>query len=401
MPRAVSIDVATAVAFVVHVMNAFNELNGGRMNEKKQIFDYFAVIGLPPALTSTRFDGASGQDEEEEADRLRRDLLFPTLDTDAQKTPLDPITDIAVVDQALGERVPEGYDGIWLTPAGHSADLNHGSFSPHPMHLAIRRSRDELPITDIGVFYEDSDVIKDDCHVVRRTVGGNSANVNNATITGNRIFITYRRATEPVCNSFAVTDVCVIIKSKNETPPHSFNEVVKNLNTGLFGASVYLCYKKSMILAPQIRYKPATLFRYPLQNHAEIQYPHMVENFGLPMGANIECWPHRNMVTTPGGKQKPFFSSFVIMLKINDGPVLEKVYGTSLTFHEDFDEAFLTAEQAKLLGYVKNQSGTPSTPNSKKKPPAKTLHSNKCILLLSRHQFFDSFRTFLILDNYN
>ena len=243
-------------------MSAYNELNGvgggGRLNEKNQrIIDYFAVIGLPPALTSTRFDNAGqgqgqgqghghghGQTHEEEADRVRRGLLFPTLDTDAQKTPLEPITDIAVVDSALGERVPEGYDGVWLTPAGHSADLNHGSLSPHPMHLAVRRAKDELPITDIGVFYEDSDQIKDDCYVVRRTVAGNSANVNNATLTGNRIFITYRRATEPACNSFAVTDVCVIIKSKGETAPHSFNEVPKNLNTGMFGASVYLCYRK-------------------------------------------------------------------------------------------------------------------------------------------------------------
>ncbi len=44
---------------------------------------------------------------------------------------------------------------------------------------------------------------------------------------------------------------------KGELAPHTFLEIPKNLNRGLFGASIFLCYKKAWISAPQIKYLPS------------------------------------------------------------------------------------------------------------------------------------------------
>lgn len=72
------------------------------------------------------------------------------------------------------------------------------------------------------------------CEVIQATPYGRCANVNNSSATSQRIFITYRRAL-PVRpqNSLAVTDICVIVTSKGETPPHTFCKVDKNLNCGM------------------------------------------------------------------------------------------------------------------------------------------------------------------------
>lgn len=100
------------------------------------------------------------------------------------------------------------------------------------------------------------------CELITKTVGNNSANVNNSSFSADRIFVTYRRSEELACNLLAVIDVCVIIKSKGEQAPHTFNEIPKNLNRGLFGASVFLCYKKAWIPAPQIKYLPSNYYYY-------------------------------------------------------------------------------------------------------------------------------------------
>ena len=70
--------------------------------------------------------------------------------------------------------------------------------------------------------------------MIQATPYGRCANVNNSSTTSQRIFITYRRA--PLIrpqNSLAVTNICVIVTSKGETPPHTFCKVDKNLNCGM------------------------------------------------------------------------------------------------------------------------------------------------------------------------
>ena len=136
----------------------------------------------------------------------------------------------------------------------------------------------------------------DGCFVIRETGNvrgsGTSANLNTNSLSSQRRYVTYRRANDKVCNSLAAIDICVIIKSKGELAPHSFNEIPKNLNNNLFGASIYICYKKALIPAKHIKYIPKVLFRYP-QSDASLAYkfPQQVSTFGLPMGAMIESWP--------------------------------------------------------------------------------------------------------------
>ncbi|TMW39920.1 hypothetical protein DOY81_015000, partial [Sarcophaga bullata] len=75
----------------------------------------------------------------------------------------------------------------------------------------------------------------------------------------------------------------------------------------------------------------------------------------------------------------PVFSTFV--LTVNDGTY--KVYGSALTFYEDFDESQLTEQQRELLGWDKEFAKHHS------------LHIIKAICLLSHYPFGDTFDNWL------
>src|SRR2546426_956622 len=80
------------------------------------------------------------------------------------------------------------------------------------------------------------------------TLLGRPANVNNS---GSCTFLTFRRAKENApCNQLVVTDICVLLMNKGETPPHAFCLIRKNLNKGMVGSDVFICYKKSMNRPP-------------------------------------------------------------------------------------------------------------------------------------------------------
>lgn len=110
--------------------------------------------------------------------------------------------------------------------------------------------------------YEGKEQLMPDAEVIKESFGNRVANVNNST---SQTFITYRRgsATMP-CNALVVTDICVVITSKGESPPHAFCCIQKNLNKGILGSDVFLCYKKSMNRAKLLTYKPAVLSRYKI-----------------------------------------------------------------------------------------------------------------------------------------
>lgn len=78
--------------------------------------------------------------------------------------------------------------------------------------------------------YDGRERLMADAEMVRESVGGRVANVNNSKAITN---ITYRRAqpTAP-CNALVVVDICVIVTSRGETPPHAFCMIGKNLNKG-------------------------------------------------------------------------------------------------------------------------------------------------------------------------
>uniref|UniRef100_A0A673K0P2 UDENN domain-containing protein n=1 Tax=Sinocyclocheilus rhinocerous TaxID=307959 RepID=A0A673K0P2_9TELE len=95
------------------------------------------------------------------------------------------------------------------------------------------------------------------------------------------------------------------------------------------------------------------------------------------MGAKIECWAPNTRYPLP------VFSTFV--LTNSNG---EKVYGAGIQFYEPYPVDGLSEKQKIQLGLV--------SPVDKKVIPNRTVNTNKCICLLSRWPFFESFRKFLM-----
>ncbi|XP_040826011.1 C-myc promoter-binding protein isoform X6 [Ochotona curzoniae] len=290
--------------------------------------------------------------------------------------PKEPITDVSVIIKSLGEEVPRDYMCIDVTPTGLSADLNNGSLVGPQIYLCYRRGRDKPPLTDLGVLYDWKERLKQGCEIIQSTPYGRPANISGST-SSQRIYITYRRASENMTqNTLAVTDICIIIPSKGESPPHTFCKVDKNLNNSMWGSAVYLCYKKSVAKTNTVSYKAGLICRYPQEDYESFSLPESVPLFCLPMGATIECWP-------PNSKYPlPVFSTFVLT-----GASAEKVYGAAIQFYEPYSEENLTEKQRLLLGLASSADG--------KSDSSRTIHTNKCICLLSHWPFFDAFRKFL------
>ncbi|NXC97749.1 MYCPP protein, partial [Certhia familiaris] len=289
--------------------------------------------------------------------------------------PKEPITDVTVLNKSLGEEVPQGYKCIDVTPSGLSADLNNGSLVGPQIYLCYRRGRDKPPLTDLGVLYDGKERVKQGCEIIQSTPYGRPANISGSA-SSQRVYITYRRASENMTqNTLAVTDICIIIPSKGETPPHTFCKVDKNLNNSMWGSAVYLCYKKSVAKTNTISYKAGLICRYPEEDYESFPLPESVPLFCLPMGATIECWPSNSKYPLP------VFSTFVLT-----GASAEKVYGAAIQFYELYPEENLTEKQKSQLGLAAAVEG---------KDTCRTVQTNKCICLLSHWPFFDAFKKFL------
>uniref|UniRef100_A0A671VLM6 DENN domain containing 4A n=1 Tax=Sparus aurata TaxID=8175 RepID=A0A671VLM6_SPAAU len=323
-----------------------------------RVADYFVVAGLT--------DPSKPLDQEIHFD----DVCHKTA------KPKAPITDVAVMIRSMGEEVPPGFSCIEETPTGHSADLNNGGLMAPQIFLCYRRGRDKPPLTDLGVLYEWKERLKQGCHLIQTTPSGRPANISGNS--SQRIYVTYRRAPESQPHTaLAVTDICIIIPSKGETPPHTFCKVEKNLNSSMWGSSVYLCYKKSVAKTNTVAYKAGLFSRYPEEDYESFPLPESVPLFCLPMGATIECWPANTKYSLP------VFSTFVLT-----GASGEKVYGAAIQFYESYPQECLTDHQRSQLA-----TATDSTTNSTTTP--RSVHTNKCICLLSHWPFFDAFRKFL------
>ncbi|XP_065199879.1 C-myc promoter-binding protein isoform X2 [Planococcus citri] len=324
--------------------------------DERQIADYFVVAGLP----------------ESESDRAEEDSVGNYL-----KQSYDPITDLAVIFPTQGETIPPGFTVIKNTPTGIIADLNHGSLRSPEVFLCFRRGKDKPPLVDIGIMYEGKERILPDSEILLETPTGRCANVNNSSA---KTFVTYRRAQPTMpCNALVVTDICVINVSKGEVPPHAFCIINKNLNKGIVGSEIYLCYKKSMNQAPAITYKPAILSRYPITDKKSFPLPQSVPLFCLPMGATLEVWPFNAQ------QPAPVFSTFV--LTVSDAA--QKVYGSALTFYEEYPEEKVNEKLKQRLCSNFDNKWDASDDNQV------SFHVIKCICLLSHWPFFDAFERFL------
>lgn len=249
--------------------------------DERRIADYFVVAGMPSNP------------------KLLQDNIFNDTSHLRSVNSVAPMTDIGVFFPTLGEMAPEGFEILLQTPSGLDADLNYGSVRTPACFIYFRRGTDKPPLVDIGVMYEGSERIMPDAEVVTETPEKRLANVNN---TAAKTFITYRRAKADMpCNELVVTDLCVLVPSKGERPPHAFCQIHKTLNKGLMGNDVYLCYKKSQNRPKLISYQPEILHRYPFMDYGDFPLSTCpsVPLFCLPMGATLEMWQH---ITTPTGE---------------------------------------------------------------------------------------------------
>ena len=326
----------------------------------KRVADYFVLAGLP----------SSGRQNLDDMNREGSSSPSSSLSSCQ-----DPITDVTVIIRSAGETIPPGWYCIETTPLGFPADLNHGSIRSPSIFICYRRGRDKPPLVDIGILYEGKERVMADSQVVETTLLGKSGNVNNGA--GQRIFLTYRRARDNCpCNQLVVTDICVLLMNKGETPPHAFCLIRKNLNKGMLGSDVFVCYKKSMNRPPLIRFQPSILSRFPLKDYSGYSLPESVPLFCMPMGATIESWSKKSL------HPRPVFSTFVLT---SDTAI--KVYAAAVTFYEVYEgRSDLTAEELLQLEFDETKADDKQD---------KVLMVMKSICILSRWSFFDTFEKFL------
>lgn len=90
------------------------------------------------------------------------------------------------------------------------------------------------------VLYDWKERLKQGCEIIQTTPYGRPANISGST-SSQKIYITFRRASENMTqNTLAVTDICIIVPSKGESPPHTFCKVDKNLNNSMVSNSFVL-----------------------------------------------------------------------------------------------------------------------------------------------------------------
>uniref|UniRef100_A0A4W5MWS8 DENN domain containing 4B n=1 Tax=Hucho hucho TaxID=62062 RepID=A0A4W5MWS8_9TELE len=327
------------------------------MTEEKcpQLVDYFVVAGLAPG-------GSAPLDEEGQQRGCRV---------------VEPVTDLAVIARGLGEEVPEGFTCIEKTQGGHPAELSAGLINNPHMYLCYRRGHDKPPILELGVLYEGKEVVKQGWYMIETTPYSRSASLSSGGPATHRTFLTYRRAPESqALHTLGVTDISLLLPSKGEVAPHTFCRVEKNLNTGIWGPALYLCYKRAVAKANALVYEAGLISRYPEADVESFPLPESVPMFCLPMGVTVESWPLNTKY------QLPVFSTFVLTSACGD-----KVYGAAIQFYEAFPRECLSERQSVRLGLVSVVDRRPIT--------NRTLQVKKSVCVLSHWPFFTVFQKFL------
>ncbi|XP_044278695.1 DENN domain-containing protein 4B [Varanus komodoensis] len=320
-----------------------------------QLVDYFVVAGLA--------DTSRPLEDESQAPRPAR--------------PSEPIVDVAVIVRSLGEEVPHGFTCIDRTTSGNPVELNAGLLNNPQMFICYKRGREKPPIVELGVHYDGKDRPKPGFKVLDTTPYSHSANLASGGPGHQRTFLTYRRASEgQACSTLGITDICLIMPSKGESTPHTFSRVDRNLNAGMWGPALFICYKIALAKGNTLVYEAGLLSRYPEEDNEAFPLPESVPVFCLPMGATIESWPADTKY------QLPVFSTFVLT-----GASGDKVYGAAIQFYEPFPRERLSERQCVWLNLLTVVDRRPIT--------SKSVQTRKSICVLSHWPFFDVFRKFL------
>ncbi|XP_037639859.1 DENN domain-containing protein 4B-like [Sebastes umbrosus] len=345
------------------------------MTEEKcpQLVDYFVVAGLDP-------DGAwrpLDEDGKTSSSSSPSSSVSSSSSSSSGRS-VESVTDLAVIARGLGEEVPEGFTCIERTLGGHSAELSAGLINNPHLYLCYRRGRDKPPILDLGVLYEGKEQLKQGWYVIDTTPYSRSASLSSGGApTAHRVFLTYRRALDSQgLHMLGVTDIALLLPSKGEVAPHTFCRVDKNLNTGMWGPALYVCYKRAVAKANALLYKASLISRYPEEDLEAFPLPESVPVFCLPMGVTVESWPLNTKY------QLPVFSTFVFTSASGD-----KVYGAAIQFYESFSREHLSERQSVRLGLLSVVDRRPITNRS--------LQVKKSICVLSQWPFFTVFQKFL------
>ncbi|XP_058503689.1 DENN domain-containing protein 4B-like isoform X2 [Solea solea] len=344
------------------------------MTEEKcpQLVDYFVVAGLDPG----------GQwrplDDDGKASSSSSSSSPSSSSSGSAGRAVEPVTDLVVIAKGLGEEVPEGFTCIEKTLGGHSAELSAGLINNPHLYLCYRRGRDKPPVLDLGVLYEGKEKLKQSWYVIETTPYSRSASLSaGGGPTAHRVFLTYRRALDSQgLHTLGVTDISLLLPSKGEVAPHTFSRVEKNLNTGMWGPGLYLCYKRAVAKANALVYEASLISRYPEEDLEAFPLPESVPVFCLPMGVTVESWPLNTKY------QLPVFSTFVLTSASGD-----KVYGAAIQFYESFQRELLSERQSVRLGLLSVVDRRPIT--------SRSLQVKKSICVLSHWPFFNVFQKFL------
>ncbi|GAB5583932.1 DENN domain-containing protein 4B isoform X4 [Prionailurus iriomotensis] len=337
---------------------------GGAMAEERppRLVDYFVIAGL---------SGSGAPIPEEPWVPEPSGPLRPP-------RPADPITDVAVIARALGEEVPQGYTCIQTSAGGHPLELSAGLLGGTQPVICYRRGRDKPPLVELGVLYEGKERPKPGFQVLDTTPYSHSANLAPPGPGHPRTYLTYRRAAEGAgLHALGITDLCLVLPSKGEGTPHTYCRLPRNLNPGMWGPAVHLCYKVGLAKANTLVYEAELLGRYPEEDNEAFPLPESVPVFCLPMGATVECWPAQTKYPVP------VFSTFVLT-----GAAGDKVYGAALQFYEAFPRARLSERQARALGLL-------SAVERGRALGGRAVRSRRAIAVLSRWPAFPAFRAFL------
>ncbi|XP_063002090.1 DENN domain-containing protein 4B [Elgaria multicarinata webbii] len=320
-----------------------------------QLVDYFVVAGLA--------DTSKTLEDESQAPRPAR--------------PSEPIVDVAVIVRSQGEEVPQGFTCIDRTTSGNPVELNAGLLNNPQMYICYKRGRDKPPIVELGVHYDGKDRPKPGFKILDTTPYSHSANLTSGGPGHQRTFLAYRRASEgQAYSTLGITDICLIMPSKGESTPHTFSRVDRNLNAGMWGPALFICYKIALAKGNTLVYEAGLLSRYPEEDNEAFPLPESVPVFCLPMGATIESWP------ADPKYQLPVFSTFVLT-----GASGDKVYGAAIQFYEPFPRERLSERQCVWLNLLTVVDRRPIT--------SKSVQTRKSICVLSHWPFFDVFHKFL------
>eukprot|EP00981_Chlorochromonas_danica_P004234 scaffold857_cov152-Ochromonas_danica.AAC.17 len=223
-------------------VDIFAKLNTFTANQVKNHALRFGVEQAASAIQSRgstwgfkSFVSSSNVESREYEDVLSQEIL------DA------PITDICIVQH--GDTIPEGFYRLLKTPSNKKANLNSGS-GGNPIYLCIKKDvgGKSAPIVNFIVIFPDrNEYVPPGYHVVQR--GKTGCNLNTGT-GAERIYLCYKK--DFLGNP--IVDLQIILPSKSEEPPKSFNLIEKtasgvqaNLNLGNNGPPIFLCYKQELM----------------------------------------------------------------------------------------------------------------------------------------------------------